>query len=459
MGKKQSATKRLLKILGGLVALIILAGVFANIMGWMDGGGQEKTVETAEAELRTITQIVSASGRIQPEVEVIIRPDVSGEVIELTVREGDYVREGDLLLRIKPDIYQARIDELNAALLTQRARMEQARATMLQSEMEYLKNQQLFDRNVISELEFKQSETNMESQKANFRATEYQIESARAQLRRAEEELQQTVIRAPKDGSISRLNIERGERVLGNTQTAGTEMMRIARLNQMEIEVDVNENDIVNVSLGDVADIEVDAYPNRLFQGQVTEIANSAEITGSGSAEQITNYKVKIRITTPHNLNSGPEALIVQVAEQESPRGTPSPDFKPGMSGTVDIRTHTVTNVVSVPIQAVTVRNFAGETAESDSLYAEATTDTGSVVQHRSSNNKEDFRRVVFVNDNGVAKRVPVETGISDNSHIQLLSGIDAGTEIITGSYRILSRELSDGDAIRVENRHQIVSN
>lgn len=455
MGKKQSATKRLLKILGIIVVLVILSGVTANLMGWLDGGGQEKTVETAEADIRTITQIVSASGRIQPEVEVIIRPDVSGEVIELTVREGDYVREGDLLLRIKPDIYQARIDELNAALLTQRARMEQARATMLQSEMEFLKNQQLFDRNLISELEFKQSETNMESQKANFMATEYQIESARAQLRRAEEELQQTVIRSPKDGSISRLNIERGERVLGNTQTAGTEMMRIARLNQMEIEVDVNENDIVNVTLGDVADIDVDAYPNRTFQGMVTEIANSADVTGTGSAEQITNYKVKIRITTPHNLNSGPEAQIVQIAKQESLAGPPSPDFKPGMSGTVDIRTHTVTDVVSVPIQAVTVRNFAGETAESDTLK----TDTDSKGKHSRPNNKEDFRRVVFVNDNGVAKRIPVETGISDNTHIQILSGIDAGAEIVTGSYRILSRELSDGDPIRVENRQQIASN
>jgi len=449
MGKKQSATKRLLKILGVIVVLVILSGVIANLMGWLDGGGHERTVQTAEADLRTITQIVSASGRIQPELEVIIRPDVSGEVIELTVREGDYVREGDLLLRIKPDLYQARIDELNAALLTQRARMEQARATMLQSEMEFLKNQQLYGRNVISELEFKQSETNMESEKANFKATEYQIESARAQLRRAEEELQQTVIRSPKDGSISRLNIERGERVLGNTQTAGTEMMRIARLNQMEIEVDVNENDIVNVSVGDIADIDVDAYPNRSFQGKVTEIANSADVTGSGSAEQITNYKVKIRITTPHNLNSGPEALIVQIAEQESPVGPPSPDFKPGMSGTVDIRTHTVTDVVSVPIQAVTVRNFVGETAESDTVK----TGSDNGTQNRRSDNKEDFRRVVFVNDNGIAKRVPVETGISDNTHIQILSGIDSGTEIVTGSYRVLSRELSDGDPIRVENR------
>ena len=456
MGKQQSATKRLLKILGILVVLLISVGVLANVMGWMDTGDSEKAVETAEAELRTITQIVSASGRIQPEVEVIIRPDVSGEIIELTVREGDFVREGDLLLRIKPDIYQARIDELNAGLLSQQSRMEQARAQMLQSEVEYLKNKQLYDRNLISELEFMQTQNNFEAQKSNFKATEYQIESARAQLRRAEEELQQTVIRSPKDGTISRLNIERGERVLGNAQTAGTEMMRIARLNQMEVEVEVNENDIVNVTAGDTTDIEVDAYPNRSFEGTVTEIANSADITGTGSAEQITNYKVKIRITTPHNLNSGPEAQIVQVSDQESPSSAPSPIFKPGMSATVDIRTNTVYDVVSVPIQAVTVRDFAAEKAESDTVD----TANGEQTRQRSASGRsEDFRRVVFVNDNGIAKRVPVETGISDNTHIQILSGVDSGMEIITGSYRILSRELKDGDAIRATQRPQFASN
>ncbi|REL38256.1 efflux RND transporter periplasmic adaptor subunit [Rhodohalobacter sp. SW132] len=453
MGKQQSATKKLLKILGILVVLIIAGGVLANLMGWMDGGENEKSVTSAEAELRTITQIVSASGRIQPEVEVIIRPDVSGEVIELNVREGDFVREGDLLLRIKPDIYQARIDELNAMLLTQQSRMEQARSTKLQAEIEYQKNKQLYDRDLISELEFMQSENNFESQKSNFKAAEYQIESARAQLRRAEEELQQTVIRSPKDGTISRLNIERGERVLGNAQTAGTEMMRIARLNQMEVEVEVNENDIVNVSVDDTTDIEVDAYPNRSFLGRVTEIANSADITGTGSAEQITNYKVKIRITTPHNLNAGPEAQIVQVSDQESPAGPPSPIFKPGMSGTVDIRTNTAVDVVAVPIQAVTVRDFAGESADSDTTGSETTE------QKRSSGSDEDFRRVVFLNDNGVAKRVEVETGISDNTHIQILNGVRAGDEVITGSYRVLSRDLNNGDAIRVTNSQQLASN
>lgn len=456
MAKQKSATKRLLKFTGLLVLILVIAGIAANMMGWMDTGDQEVSVQTANAELRTITQIVSASGRIQPEVEVIIRPDVSGEIIQLNIQEGDFVREGDLLLRIKPDIYQARIDELRAVLLSQQSRMEEARSNMLQAESEYQNNKQLYERDLISETNYLQAKNTFDARTASFKAAEYQIESARAQLRRAEEELQQTVIRAPKDGTISRLSVEQGERVLGNAQTAGTEMMRIARLNQMEVEVDVNENDIVSVSLDDKADIEVDAYPNRIFEGTVTEIANSAEVSGSGSAEQITNYKVKIRISTPHNLDSGPEDFIVQVTDQELPSRDDAPNFKPGMSGTVDINTNVVYDVVSVPIQAVTVRNFAGEQAKDEqdaSSSAEAESQDGEA--DRSAGNRdddEDFQKVVFINDNGIAKRLEVETGISDNTHIQILSGLEAGNEIVTGSYRILSRELNDGDKIRVTN-------
>lgn len=436
--------------------LLFGGGAVASMMGWMNGSENKRAVETAEAELRTITQLVSASGRIQPEVEVIIRPDVSGEIIELNVREGDFVREGELLLRIKPDIYQARIDELNAALLSQQSRLEEARANLLQAEAEYEKNKQLYERDLISELEFMQTKNTYKARQANFKSAEYQIQSARAQLRRARQELEQTVIRSPRDGTISRLSVEKGERVLGNAQTAGTEMMRIARLNQMEIEVEVNENDIVNVSEGDTADIEVDAYPNRIFKGSVTEIANSADISGSGSAEQVTNYNVKIRIITPHNLTAGPQEQIVQVVDEESPSGQADPSFKPGMSGTVDIRTKTVTDVVAVPIQAVTVRDFSKDRADTDSLSADSVNTNNS---EAGSPAEEDFRRVVFINDNGIAKRREVKTGISDNTHIQILSGIDSGMDVITGGYRILSRELTDGDEIRIENEEKLASN
>ncbi|WP_234572103.1 efflux RND transporter periplasmic adaptor subunit [Rhodohalobacter sp. 614A] len=448
MANKKSPTKKLLKILGIIVVLIVVLGVVAKFAGWLDGGPTEKSVETEIIELRTITQIVSASGRIQPEVEVIIRPDVSGEIIELAVEEGDFVRAGDLLVRIKPDIYQAQIDNLNANLLTQQSRMEQARANMLQAEVEYEQNKQLYDQDLISDLEYKQSLNNFEAQKANFKAAEYQIESARAQLRQAEEELEQTVIRAPQDGTITQLAVEQGERVLGQSQMAGTEMMSVARLEQMEIEVDVNENDIVNVSLSDTASIEVDAYPNRSFEGVVTEIANSAEVTDQGSAEQITNYKVKIRITTPHNLDqSSADFLAINVSE--NPEQNFVPNFKPGMSATVDVKTNTVYNVVAVPIQSVTVRDFATDTTTTE-------TDASSI-RNESENrlgSQEDFRKVVFVNEEGTAKRVEVETGISDNTFMQIMSGLDAGQEVVTGSYRVLSRELQDGDKITVSNNN-----
>jgi HlyD family secretion protein len=443
---ENSSTRKLLKIIGVSLLLIIIIGLGARAAGWLDGTDSAVKVESAKAEIRTITQLVSASGRIQPEIEVIIRPDVSGEVIELNVTEGDFVSKGSLLLRIKPDIYQARIDELNAALLTQKSRMEQARSQMLQSEVEFKKNELLYQSENISELEFLQAKNNYEAQKANLKATEFQIQSAEAQLRRAEEELEQTVIRAPQDGTISSLSIERGERVLGNAQTAGTEMLRIARMNQMEVEVDVNENDIVNVSANDTTLIEVDAYPNRSFEGVVTEIANSAIITGSGSAEQVTNYKVKVRITTPHNLGmSGAE--LAQDPSFEIDDELLNPNFKPGMSATVDIKTKTAQNVVTVPIQAVTVRDASEINREDEADESNA----GKKVQ------SEDLRRVVFKVSDGIAKVQEVETGISDNTHIQIMNGVESNDEIVIGSYRILSRELSDGDTVEIINESDLL--
>ncbi|MCH8557134.1 MAG: efflux RND transporter periplasmic adaptor subunit [Balneolia bacterium] len=452
-GNTKGKSKKL-RIFIVFAALLVIGVLGASALGLFGSNEQETTVTTEKAEKRTITQLVSASGRIQPEVEVIIRPDVSGEIIELNVREGDFVREGDLLLRIKPDIYQAQIDELNAMLLTQQARLEQARAAMLQSEIEYLRTKQLYEREMVSELDYLSASNSFEGQKANVRAAEFQIESARAQLRRSQEELEQTVIRSPKDGTISRLSVERGERVLGNAQTAGTEMMRIARLDLMEVIVDVNENQIMNVSTGDTARIEVDSYPNRHFEGVVTEIANSADISGSAS-DQVTNYKVKIRITTPHNLDQGGRELVA-LSGSELPESDFVPSFKPGMSGTVDILTHTVYDAVSVPIQAVTVRDFSrnpqpeeGETPAE--LVADQRSSNGNASNGNRRGSREDFRRVVFINDNGVAKRVEVETGISDNNYMEIIHGLSDGDEVVTGSFRILSRELNHGDRIRIQ--------
>ncbi|MCG8372766.1 MAG: efflux RND transporter periplasmic adaptor subunit, partial [Balneolales bacterium] len=242
MAKKKSSTSKLLIWIGGVFGGVLILGFGLKAAGVIGGGPNATAVETDEAKLKTITQVVSASGKIQPEVEVIIRPDVSGEIIELAVKEGDFVRRGDLLVRIKPDIYQAQIDNLNAVLLTQKARMEQTRANLIQAEAAHLKNEELFNKEVISELDYIQTKSAWESQKANLKAAEYQIESAEAQLRQAEEELEQTVIRAPQDGTITSLAVEEGERVLGNSQMAGTDMMRVSLLDRMEVLVEVNEN-------------------------------------------------------------------------------------------------------------------------------------------------------------------------------------------------------------------------
>lgn len=433
-----ASTKKTLYVVGGLLGAIVLLGTVARLAGWIGGKTEGVMVETAKAEQKTITQLVSASGTVRPEVEVIISPDVSGEIIELTVREGDVVRQGDLLVRIRPDLYQARIDELQASLMNTRAREQQARASMLRAEMTFQRQKQLFDANVIPEMEYITAKTNFDAETASHRASEFTVQSAEAQLRRAEEELRQTVIRAPMSGTISKLNVERGERVVGSVQMTGTEIMRIARLEQMEVEVRVNESDIVKVAIGDTARIMVDAYPNRTLRGVVTEIANSAVTRGAGTTEQISEYPVKIRVITPHNLNER-QMELQQASTDEVDLQSGIPNLKPGMSASVDVETKTALNIIAVPIQAVTVRDFAKllpDTTKADMLK------TG-------EKPKEDIRRVVFTVADGVVTMAEVETGINDDRFIQILRGIDVGTEIVTGSYRILSRDLKDKDNVR----------
>ncbi len=457
MAKKQkkSPTRRLMMVGGVLIVVLAISAFIAQSMGWLGGGGEGKTVETAKAKLKTITQVVSASGKIQPEVEVILRPEVSGEIIELPIKEGDYVKKGDLLLRIKPDIYEARIEEINATLLTQKARLEQARANLLEAESTYDQQKQLYEKEAISKTEYIQAKTNYEAQKANYKAAQYQVQSIEAQLDQAREELEKTTIRSPREGTISSLSVEVGERVLGQTQMTGTELMRIAKMDRMEVLVQVNENDIVNVSPGDTANIEVDAYPERSFNGIVTEIANSAEVTASGTNEQVTNYEVKIRISTPHNLDMTGGEEIVQQVSRELPGNKFVPSFKPGMSATVDVETETAYNVVSVPIQAVTVRDFADDNGSSSATSPDTTTtvmgDTTDADEEMVVP-EEDLRKVVFKVQGGIANRNEVETGISDNTHMQILSGVSAGDEIVVGSYRTLSKELNNGDKVKVEN-------
>ncbi len=437
MASKKRSKKRLWFIIAAVILAFTILAVIGRAAGWIGGDAGGHPVETSIVSERTITRIVTATGRIQPEVEVKIAPDVSGEIVELNVREGDFIYEGDVLVRIRPDIIQARRDEANATLLGQKARMEQNRASKLRAKNEFEQKRTLFEREMISQLEFENASRSYEAEMASFNASSYQVENARAQLRRIEEELRQTTIRAPMTGTVSRLDVERGERVVGSIQMAGTEMLRIAQMEQMEVRVNVNENDIVYVSENDTARIDVDAYPGRQFVGVVTEIANSAITRGDGTAEQITEYPVKIRVLSAHNISGSPGDMDIpeekiQLNNTEVTIPQPIAQFKPGMTATVDIETVREENVISVPLQAVTMRDFNKNNPDTVEV------------------SREDMRRVVFRVTNGKAEMLQVETGLSDDRYIRVISGVQIGDEIVSGNYRVLSRVLEDGDDVRV---------
>jgi HlyD family secretion protein len=388
--------------------------------------------------------MVTAFGRAQPEVEVTISPDVSGEIIELPVQEGDAVRQGDLLARLDPENYRAQVQQARAQVSQAKASLAERRADSLQARIEYERQKKLYESEAISQSEFQQAQTTYQQAVARLESARYQVESAQAGLRDASERLARTSIYAPMDGTVSKLNVEAGERVVGTNQMAGTEMMKVARLDQMELQVDVNENDVVNVAMRDSAAVEVDAYPDRRFRGVVTEIANSARIENQGSQEQVTNFPVKVRVLDPQK-QGGSSAGSGGVQRPEVPGAQPQQGLvlRPGMSGTVDIYTETVERAVAVPIQAVTVRDFnavrstgAGDGDAKEAARAE----------------DEDLRKVVFVAEADTARMVEVTTGISDDTHIQIRSGLSGGEQVITGPYSAVSRELEPGTKIRVDD-------
>ncbi|WP_022836460.1 efflux RND transporter periplasmic adaptor subunit [Salisaeta longa] len=435
-----SPTRRILYIAGGALLFLLLVGGLGRWLGWWGVAPEGLAVEVEAAERRTVTQVVTAFGRTQPEVEVTISPDVSGEIIALPVQEGDRVQQGDLLARINPDAYQAQVEQMRASLSGARARLEQRRADMLQAERIYERQKELYAREVISEADYLDAQTAYKVAQSNLKAARFEVQNAEARLEEAQKQLGKTSIQAPMSGTISRLNVEAGERVVGTSQMAGTEMMRIARLSQMEVVVDVNENDVVNVALRDTASISVDAYPEESLEGVVMEIANSARVSGEGTQEQVTNFPVKIRVTSPHNLQF-PAMDARPTAGLQSPEGAPpatdAPTLRPGMSSTVDIFTQTVKDAVAVPIQAVTVRDFNKLEGRKDAAADDAT---------------EDLRKVVFVAQADTVEMVEVETGIADDTHIVIASGLEPGARVVTGPYSAISRELSPGAAITVTN-------
>jgi HlyD family secretion protein len=401
------------------VLLIILA-VAGKKQGWFGKAAMVK-VAVENAEKRTIVETITANGKIQPEKEVKISPDVSGEIVELTIREGDPVERGQLLLRIKPDTYISQRDRSLAAISSARARLAQSQAQFTQAELSYKRSKQLFEEQTISKSDFEQAEASYKVAEAEVDAAKYAVISAEASLKEANENLIKTSIYAPMSGTISMLLVELGERVAGTNLMAGTEMLRVADLSRMEARVEVNENDIVRVSLGDTAVIEVDAYLNRKFTGVVTEIANSAKTTGV-SADQVTNFDVKILVL--------PESY-----RELTEKGQISP-FRPGMSATVDIQTESKDDVITVPIQSVTTR-----------------TDTTNVSTGRL---KDNIRTLVFITDGKYALARDVRTGIQDNNYIEILSGVEANDKVISAPFSAISKKLSDSTLVEILKKEEL---
>ncbi|HZK08836.1 MAG TPA: efflux RND transporter periplasmic adaptor subunit [Bacteroidales bacterium] len=439
-----------------VVAVLIVLAVLKN-KGAI-GAKSGVKVTTEKVTRRTIVETVSANGKIQPEKEVKITPYISGEVVELKVREGDEVSEGDLLAKIDPEIYRSNYERSEAGLQSQRAAVANSRARLVQSEAQFTSAQLSFDRNkklweekVISNAEYETALSQYEVAKAevqaakeNVKSAEFQVASAEASLRESRENLTKTAIYAPSDGTISKLIVEKGERVSGASQfSAGTELMRIANLNSMEAVVQVNENDIVRVHLNDTALIEVDAYLNRKFKGLVTEIATSADVTGV-SADQVTNFQVKIRL-----LKESYDDLIPDNNPFYSP-------FRPGMSTTVDIQTKREGNVLTVPIQAVTTRADTTGKTLSGSRQAQTQGGDGEIKSVSQKSSEEKITEYVFLIEDGKARIAAVKSGVQDNTNIQIVEGLEEDQEVITGPYRAVSRTLENGQDVQVVSKDKL---
>jgi len=412
---------KILKILLPAVILLIILAVVGKKAGWF---GKEATVKVAieKVAVNPIIEAVTANGKIQPETEVKISPDVSGEIVELPVKEGDFVQKGTLLFKIKPEIYVSSRDRAAATLNSTKARLAQVEAQLIQAELAYNRSKKLFEENTISKADFEQAESQYKIALAEKQSAEYSVKSSEASLKEANENLIKTTIYSPMTGTISSLLVELGERVIGANMMTGTEVLRVADLNRMEVMVDVNENDIIRVKLGDTAIVEVDAYLDRDFKGIVTEIANSANTLGTTS-DQVTNFKVRILI-----LKESYDDLITEKS--------PSP-FRPGMSASVDVYTSTKNNVLTVPIQAVTTR-----------------TDTVSTDPEA----KDLIRTLVFVSDGTYAIARDVKTGIQDNVNIEILEGLKEGEDVIVQPFTAISKKLSDSTLIEVVDKEALFS-
>jgi len=444
--QKKKSNKLIFWLIGGLVVLLV-AVIGAKSAGLI-GKPKELEVELAKAKRVSIVEKVSASGTVQPVTEVKLAPEVSGEIRELLIEEGDSVKRSQLLVKIRPDTWISQLERAEAVLNQQRANqvsseaaLARAEATYTRAEQEYKRQEKLWNEKVISEADwqmaqqnFKVAENDLKSAKQSVEASRYIVKSSEASVREASENVRLTSVLAPMDGIVSKLSVKKGERVVGAQTMTGTELMRIADLNVMEVRVDVNENDIVRVHLGDTAIIDVDAYSNqeKEFKGIVSLIANTAK--DKTSTDAITEFEVRILI-----LRSSYEDLVAS--------GKRYP-FLPGMTASVDILTTRKNNVLSVPLAAVTTRNpkdMGGDQSGKGGPPAENTSQNN---QQKPAKKEED-KTVIFINDKGVAKMVEVKTGISDFDNIEILSGVSDSTEVISGPFLAVSKRLKDGDKVR----------
>jgi HlyD family secretion protein len=408
MAKNGKKSKKKLIIISIIGLLLVALAVIVFL-----GSKREPItpVQVEKAKLRTVTQMVTATGKVQPEVQVKISPEVSGEIVALPVKEGQRVKRGDVLLKIKPDVYMALRDQYAAGLL-------QSKATLSKTEPEFRRIETLFKKGLASESEFDIARAAYESAKAN-------LAQATASLNQANENLRKTTMVSPMDGTVSQLNSELGERVLGTVQFQGTDVMTIADLSRMEARVDVSENDVITVSIGDTARIAVDAFPDKKVNAVVYEIANTAKSRGAGTQEEVTNFEVKMRIVDK------------------------SIQLRPGMSMTADVETETRKDVLTVPIQSVTTRMPKMEVKQ-----GETDGQRGSVVatnQTLRQRREEKVKEIVFVVDNGVAKAVTVKRGINDDTYVEITDGLKPDQEVVSGTYKAINRELEDGAKVRVE--------
>jgi len=411
---------------GILLGLVILLVVLKK-SGFLGESELITEVETAKANEITIIETVSATGKIQPEIEVKISSEVSGEIIALPVKEGQVVKKGQLLVKINPDLYTSGYNRTVSNLSVSKSGLSQADASFKEAKANYERNKTLFEKGIISKSDWDKAIASFEVAKANKESSYYNVQSANATVKEAKDNLGRTTIYAPADGTISMLNVELGERVLGTQQMTGTEILRVANLDNMEVEVDVNENDIVKINVGDSANVEVDAYLKKEFKGVVTSISNSA--SSATTADQVTNFKVKVRILKESYMD-----LL------EGKPATFSP-FRPGMTATVDIITKRKEKVIGVPISSVVIKS---DTTAVKSYLVEDEN------EKRVKSKSDKKYECVFVKVGDKAKIKIVKTGIQDDSNIEIISGLNKGDVIITGPYVTVSKNLNSGDKVKL---------